>query len=200
MKKVNRIRFNSLTASTNSESRGTTTKVKKRSRSCPHLPKIESLDGESDETDPLSRSVSATFKSVESPMEESTDNGFKILNVATKQKLTRLRAVTDEEEKEFSVDSASHVTTTVTTTITSQVKTNVNAIATSSHSANAMHSERNRSINNEYEDMISLFKVPTVDSFCLKCKQDLAVSSSKGNISISNVFCAVLILAFSRFK
>ncbi|XP_021365469.1 hamartin-like [Mizuhopecten yessoensis] len=64
MRKVNRIRFNSLTA-TNSISEKQ--KFGARSRSCPHLPKIESLESEGDETDCVSRSASATLKTMASP-------------------------------------------------------------------------------------------------------------------------------------
>ncbi|XP_033729532.1 hamartin-like isoform X2 [Pecten maximus] len=64
MKKVNRIRFNSLTAANSIPEKQ---KFGARSRSCPHLPKIDSLESESDDTDSVSRSVSATLKVNVSP-------------------------------------------------------------------------------------------------------------------------------------
>lgn len=64
MKKVNRIRFNSLTASNSIPEKQ---KFGARSRSCPHLPKIDSLESEGDDTDSVSRSASVTLKVIVSP-------------------------------------------------------------------------------------------------------------------------------------
>lgn len=70
MKKVNRIRFNSLTAGNNINKKP---KFGARSRSCPHLPKIESPESDGDDTD-ISRSASATLKSVGSCQDTTVDN------------------------------------------------------------------------------------------------------------------------------
>ncbi|XP_060069721.1 hamartin-like [Ylistrum balloti] len=73
MKKVNRIRFNSLTAANSIPEKQ---KFGARSRSCPHLPKIDSLESESDETDSVSRSASATLKVKVSPQTNDKSNSL----------------------------------------------------------------------------------------------------------------------------
>lgn len=63
MKSVNRIRFNSLTATNNMEASSKKIGGKHRSRSCPQFPKIDSMSEEDEE---VSRSASTTYNDPES--------------------------------------------------------------------------------------------------------------------------------------
>ena len=71
MKSVNRIRFNSLTATNSMETSSSSKKIggKHRSRSCPQFPKIESMSEEEEE---VSRSASTTCN--DSSMEAQTSD------------------------------------------------------------------------------------------------------------------------------
>ncbi|KAJ8300717.1 hypothetical protein KUTeg_022236 [Tegillarca granosa] len=73
MKSVNRIRFNSLSNNVEELLGEKKFTHRLRSRSCPQLPKLVSPDFEGEDHEPLSRSISSTFKGTFQPTEENLE-------------------------------------------------------------------------------------------------------------------------------
>lgn len=121
MKKVNRIRFNSLTAANNTETSGKKIGGKHRSRSCPQFPKIETMSEEEEE---LSRSASticndgsATEMSVTDAADGKTD-----FEVSASQETEPNDNITlSQKENRVTVKSKEEITVTITSTKSREV-------------------------------------------------------------------------------
>lgn len=160
MKSVNRIRFNSLTATNTMDIYKQERFKKSRSRSCPSLPKVISVENEDSEgdsdSDQLSRSVSMT-------------SSFKqILQTSQNNQPTTLPVVTT-----VTTDAR-----TVTTT-TSQISITSCPIFSSQDNQSQMQS------HNSFMDMMKKSLLPNCIHLCHRCKAYMISDKNQGKILTS---------------
>lgn len=146
MKSVNRIRFNSLTATNSMEVYKQERFKSSRSRSCPSLPKLASVENEDSEddsdSDQLSRSVSMASNFKQQMSEPDTDNH----------------------------PAALPVVTTVTTEISTVVTTTSSISITSCPIFSPHDSQPNVQSQNSFMDIMKNSLLPNSVHLCQKCK------------------------------
>ncbi|XP_052789916.1 hamartin-like [Mya arenaria] len=132
MKSVNRIRFNSLTATNNIELNKSNKPfgAQKRSRSCPQFPKIASLnedDDDEEEDDELSRSASTTCKGplssslVTSDQQDGMASSKPVTSFVSMSQPASLQGISVSNTSTVTVHTRQETQVTVTTTQQSQV-------------------------------------------------------------------------------
>lgn len=158
MKSVNRIRFNSLTATNNLDLYKQEKYKKTRSNSCPSLPKLSSVDYEDSEDEDegeLSRSAST---------------------------ISTLKRQTSQTSQQDSQQSALPVVTTVTT------ETSTVTMTTSSHisitSCPMFKQSDNQPVpqsQNSFMDVIKNSLLPNSMHLCQRCKTYMVSDKNQGN-------------------
>ncbi|KAL4219214.1 hamartin [Mactra antiquata] len=167
MKSVNRIRFNSLTATNTVESDQPKFRYK-RSRSCPQFPKIETMREEEDEM--LSRSVSACCDDSNQDMEieetnfSSADRDASTLNTVSKPETTTQDGSFDTSRSTtaatLTVNTKTETTVKITTTQTTEKMVSQCPVSTC---------DSNDSTTDLTHVMRQLLNIPSTN-VCLKCQ------------------------------
>lgn len=172
MKSVNRIRFNSLTATNNVEQLLGEKKFthRLRSRSCPQLPKLVSPELV-EEHETLSRSISSTFKGTFQPTEE---------NLEEEEPDTENVMVSFTKEETPLYNSASKTQTVGCDTAVTKSQTSVVPSSFIYPPVSSAVDKHEQSESNQVLDLLKTLMLPTLSHVCRKCRNEIQ-SDKQGN-------------------
>lgn len=165
MKSVNRIRFNSLTATNGTELEQVKFRSK-RSRSCPQFPKIETMQEEDDES--LSRSMSASCE--DSSLSEINLSSDKATGQV--ETVARVKAGPSADEEHNVLQSTTSSTVTVSTKTETTVKITTETTETSKCPVSAGKADTTEGDSKMTDLMRALRQMLNVSSsnICSKCQ------------------------------